>query len=147
MPAIGWFVAIAWGVLNFLAYILAALARLDGSSQSPGESSTSSPIAADTHDDQREKDIAMLKRIAEADEEGFTDEECPAWNHPELDQYVVCLRCEHYQDDCPHECGPEFGFDDVAACLEERAATIVRLTTERDNLRAIRLRGRLRGAY
>ena len=68
----------------------------------------------------------MLKRIAEADEEGFTDEECPAWNHPELDQYVVCLRCEHYQDDCPHECGPEFGFDDVAACLEERAATIAR---------------------
>lgn len=75
-------------------------------------------------------------------EAGFTDEECPAWNHSDdegFDQYVVCLRCDHFQDDCPHECGPEFNLYDVADCLEEQRRLIPaqqerieRLTTERN---------------
>lgn len=71
------------------------------------------------------------EQVQEPDD-GYTDEECPAWNHSEdegFDQYVVCLRCGHYQQDCPHECGPEFSFEDVAYCLEQRAATIATLTT------------------
>jgi hypothetical protein len=75
----------------------------------------------------------------EVEADGYTAEECPAWGHdeePGFDQYVVCLRCDHYEDDCPHECGPEFSHDDVAYCLEQRAAAITRLTAERDALQS-----------
>jgi hypothetical protein len=68
----------------------------------------------------------------------FTAEECPAWaiqNDPDFDQYVVCLRCDHFNEDCPHECGPEFSFADVAYALEERWRKLTDLDAEIARLR------------
>jgi hypothetical protein len=81
----------------------------------------------------------MLSSKVEAALDGYTDEECPAWNHTEdegFDQYAVCLRCEHFDDDCPHECGPEFSMSDVADCLEARADTIATIRAELERLHA-----------